>query len=383
MLRIFAVSAPGLEEIAAAEITQLDVRGVTRIDGGVELTGPRSILYDANLRLRTVSRIVVRLAEFHASSFHELERRAARVAWEEYLVPGSHFQFRVTCRKSRLYHSDAVAERFAEAVVKRVPGTEMVKAGTEASDATEIEHSDESSSQLFIVRLSNDNCVVSADSSGSLLHRRGYRLATGKAPLRETLAAAMVMGSGWDGRAPLVDPMCGSGTIVIEAAMMARGIAPGLRRRFAFESWPAHDSQLWSSLREKALEEISSGASGVLMASDRDDGVVSSLHNNAERAGVASDIETKVQAISALEPPKTPGFIVTNPPYGVRVGDATKLRNLYAQLGNVLRARARGYTLAMLSASAMLEASLDLPLEKVFRTTNGGIPVRLVKGSIS
>ena len=136
-------------------------------------------------------------------------------------------------------------------------------------------------------------------------------------------------------------------------------------------------------MRKKALEEVSSCSSGALVASDRDDGVVNSLRNNAERAGVASDIETKVQPISALEPPKTPGFIVTNPPYGVRVGDAKKLRNLYAQLGNVLRARARGYTLAMLSANAMLEASLDIPLEEVFRTRNGGIPVRLVKGSIS
>jgi putative N6-adenine-specific DNA methylase len=381
-MRMFAVSAPGLENIVTSELHHIGNSDAMPVEGGVNFSGDLAGLYRANLSLRTASRIVVRVDEFHADSFHELERRAKRIRWDEYLHPGSRAQFRVTCRKSRLYHSDAVAQRFSEAVAKRVKGVTVSAAASEAVENGDGELSESSPAQLFTVRLAHDNCVVSVDSSGALLHRRGYRQATGKAPLRETLAAAMVIGSGWDSCSPLVDPMCGSGSIAIEAALIARRIAPGMRRSFSFQYWPNYDSGILESLKREAAELAILGSNVVIMASDRDDGVIEFARSNAERAGVLENIRIETKPISAMRPPHGPGWIVTNPPYGVRVGDRGPLRNLYAQLGNIARERAKGYTIALLSADAMLEASLRLSLAEVFRTRNGGIPVRLMKGPI-
>jgi len=382
-MQMFAVSAPGLETIVASELHQLGNCDVMPVAGGVNFSGDLAHLYDANLNLRTASRIVVRVDEFHASTFHELERRAKRIRWDEYLSPGSRAQFRVTCKKSKLYHSDAVAQRFSEAVAKQVKGVVVGAATKESADDGDVETDDSAPAQLFTVRLTHDNCVVSVDSSGALLHRRGYRQAIGKAPLRETLAAAMVIGSGWDGRSPFIDPMCGSGVISIEAALIARRIAPGIARTFVFQEWPNHDSGLWESVREKAQNCREVGATGAILASDRDDGVVKFAGSNAARAGVLEDIQIETKPVSAISPPATPGWIVTNPPYGVRVGDRGTLRNLYAQLGNVVREKAKGYTVALLSSDSMLESQLRLELEEVFRTRNGGIPVRLLKGRAS
>lgn len=379
---MFAISAPGLERILGSELDQMGVPDAEEIEGGVAFNGDLSLLYNANLSLRTASRVVVRVAEFHADSFHELERRAKRIRWDEYLSRGSRVRFRVTCRKSRLYHSDAVAERFSEAIVQQVGAVDIAPAAAESSE--ELDHSlaTEAPSQLFIVRLTHDNCVVSVDSSGPLLHRRGYRLAAGKAPVRETLAAAMVIGSGWNRRSPLVDPMCGSGTIAIEAALIARGIPPGLHRSFAFQAWSGYDSELWESTKTAAAEKVILAVNGVLLASDRDDGGVKLAQENAMRAGVLTDINFQSRPISAIEPPPGPGSIVTNPPYGIRVGQRGPLRNLYAQLGKVLKEKAKGYTVAFLSADTALESMLRLPLEEIFRTRNGGIPVRLMRGRV-
>ena len=205
-MRMFAVSAPGLETIVASELHQMGHCDATPVAGGVNFTGGLAQLYQANVSLRTASRIVVRVDEFHASSFHELERRTKRIRWDQYLGPGARAQFRVTCRKSKLYHSDAVAQRFHEAVAKQVSGVVVGAATNESADEGDSEIDEPTPAQLFTVRLAHDNCVVSVDTSGALLHRRGYRQAIGKAPLRETLAAAMVIGSGWDGRAPFIDP---------------------------------------------------------------------------------------------------------------------------------------------------------------------------------
>jgi len=226
-------------------------------------------------------------------------------------------------------------------------------------------------------------CTISADSSGELLHRRGYRKALGKAPVRETLAAAMLYGSEWDLELPLVDPMCGSGTIAIEAALMSRRVAPGAGRAFAFESWPGHDEAAWHGIIDRARNSALGEAPGPILASDRDEGAVGASLANAERAGVSGDVEFSVRAISDAPIPHTPGWVVTNPPYGARVGRSGPLKNLYAQLGKVARVRASGYRVALLSAERALEAQLRLDLREVFRTSNGGIPVRLMVGRIS
>jgi len=351
-------------------------------EGGVAFDGDLPSLYKANLSLRTASRVIVRVEKFHADSFHELERRASRVPWDLYVTKGSRVQFRVTCRKSRLYHSDAVAERLAESIVKRVGAIDVANAGAKVADEEEQHVAVDAPSQLFIVRFNHDECTISADSSGALLHRRGYREASGKAPLRETLAAAMVLSSGWDRRSPFVDPFCGSGTIAIEAALIARRIPPGLRRDFAFQQWPAFQESAWRRLRDEGTESSTMSESGAILASDRDDGVVKMGTENASRAGVLDDIQFTSKPISALDVPIGSGSIVTNPPYGIRVGERAALRNLYAQLGNVLRKKAKGYTITLLSADKSLDRVVCIPLTEILRTRNGGIPVRFLKGRL-
>ena len=300
----FAVAAPGLEPLVQAELEGL--AGPFRIAveapeaGGVSFRADLAGLYAANLHLRIASRVLVRVGAFHASAFHELERRGRRLPWAGFLPPGTPARFRVTSRKSKLYHQDAVAQRLL-----------TVSGAVPAADRE---------AQEFVVRLFRDECTVSADASGELLHRRGYRLATAKAPLRETLAAAMLAGAGWNGAVPLLDPMCGSGTIPIEAALLARRIPPGLGRGFAFERWPGFDATVWERVRAAARERIASHAAVPLLGSDRDAGAVAAAAANAERAGVGHDVVWRRTAISGIEPPAAPGLVLSNPPYGARVG---------------------------------------------------------------
>ena len=284
-MKLFAITAPGLEGILARELKQLGMKIGGSVAGGVEFIGDAGELAKANLWSRVANRIVVRVDEFHASSFHELERRAKKVEWGRYLSAGSPVRFRVTCRKSKLYHSDAVAERLANAAIRST--------GAKADATLDDEESEEANGQLFIVRIANDICTISADSSGALLHRRGYRQAIAKAPLRETIAAAMLIGSEWDMTRPLVDPMCGSGTIAIEGAMMARRMAPGVGRSFAFEQWPEHDSSKWNAMVDEARQAVLPSAGAPIIASDRDAGAVAAATSNSQRAGVASEIEIR------------------------------------------------------------------------------------------
>jgi putative N6-adenine-specific DNA methylase len=379
MESFFAITAPGLEALTALELQQLGlletaVGGQPGAEsGGVVFSGGPEALYRSNLQLRTASRVVVRLGDFYAAAFSELRKKAGRLAWERYLTPGQPVSLHVTCHKSKLYHSDAVAERVAGAIGDRLGRpTPLIKpTETEAEQAA----------QLVLVRLVNDQCTISVDSSGALLHRRGYRLATAKAPLRETLAAGMLLAAGWDARSPLLDPFCGSGTIAIEAALMAGGLPPGRKRRFAFMDWPGFDRNRWEALlaevRVKPVSDLPP-----IQASDRDAGAVEMARANAERAGVGAWIEFNCRAVSAIQPPRGPGWVVTNPPYGLRVSEGKDLRNLYAQLGNVLRRSCPGWQAAILCSERKLLAQMGLKLDMSFEMVNGGVKVWLGRGRV-
>ena len=375
-LEAFAVSAPGIEPIVAAELVGLGIEARV-VEGGAAFQGSLEDVQRANLHLRSATRVLVRLGDFRATAFHELERFAGRLPWERVARPGGAIAVRATCRKSRLYHSDAVAERVLGVADRVVGGLVPAVAPGEDDDAAP-------TAQLILVRVSRDRVTISADSSGALLHLRGYRQAVARAPLRETLAAAMLLGARWDPATPLIDPMCGSGTIAIEGAMLARRIPPGLGRSFAFEGWPGFDASALRSMIEEARAGILPATPAPIVASDRDAGAVRSATANAGRAGVAADIQVVEQAVSAMEAPAHPaaGAIVTNPPYGVRVGERRSLRDLYAAFGRVARERFAGWQVALLSADRTLEAQLGLELEERFRTRNGGIPVRMVAGRI-
>ena len=372
---LFAIAAPGLEPLVERELRALGVDGIHVDSGGVAFTGGREAIYRANLHLRTASRVIARVGEFGARGFPELVRHAKRQPWERYLDRDRPIQLRVTCKKSRLYHSDAVAERVSEAIEKRldIPAIQAVAAAED----------DDPKGQLVIVRMAHDQCLLSVDSSGQLLHRRGYREATAKAPIRETLAAALLLAAEWNTEAPLLDPFCGSGTVAIEGALLARRIAPGLNREFAFMQWPDFDSALWRRVHDDAARAARPRAPGPIHASDRDAGAIEAACANAARAGVADDITFEKHAVSAIRPPPGPGWVCTNPPYGVRVSERAELRNLYAQFGKVMQAKCAGWTVAMYSADARLEKAARLPLRPVLGTVNGGIPVRVVRGLVT
>lgn len=372
-LDLFIVCAPGIEEITAAEVAALGLRVTGTESGGVSVRGGVADMQRANLQLRTASRVVVRVAEFRATAFYELEKRARQIAWDQWLG-AEPVRLRVTCRKSKLYHSDAVAQRFVEAMA-RATGARPV----DGASASEEEGAD---AQLFVVRLLHDRCTVSVDSSGALLHRRGYRQATARAPLRETLAAAMLLGVGWRGEAPLLDPLCGAGTIPIEGALIARRRAPGVGRGFAFMRWPSFVGGEWERRVSEAREAELPAVSVPITGSDRDEGAIGAAVANAERAGVGGDVELVRRSVSALQRMGDGGLLLTNPPYGVRVGEPGTVRDLYAQLGNAARRNLSGWRLGMLAPDRALEAQLGLRLAPVFESSNGGIPVRLVVGEV-
>ena len=356
-LDCFAVTAPGLELLTAQELQAMGA-GETRIEtGGVGFRAPRATLEEANLRLRTASRVLVRVAGFRARTFFELERHAGRMEWARWLAPGVSAEFEVTSRKSKLYHEKAIAQRLEAAI----------GGGSRTGEP-----------QLFVVRVLRDEFLVSVDSSGELLHRRGYRLETAKAPVRETLAAAMLLAAGWTGQGPFVDPLCGSGTLPIEAALIARRLAPGVRRTFAFERWPGFDAAAWRERRARAQDEALLRSPVAIAGSDRDAGAVRAARENAERAGVGEDVTFREAALSDVAVDAGGGFLVANPPYGVRVGEEARLRDLYATLGRLVTRRLDGWTVALLTANPRLDAATGVTWSEAFRTSNGGIPVRCI-----
>jgi putative N6-adenine-specific DNA methylase len=371
----FAVAAPGLEPIVAKELIQLGIAGTAAVDGGVEFNASSRQLYAANLNLRTASRVLVRLTEFKALTFADLERRSKRVAWETVLAKGESVTLRVTCRKSRLYHSDAVAERIARDLANRA-GADVSASRDDGEGETTGD-----ASQLIVVRLDRDRCTISADSSGAHLHQRGYRTSVTQAPMRETLAAALVLASGWDRESPLIDPFCGSGTVPIEAALLATQTAPGKNRRFRFMSWPGFDSAGWKgTLAEAVARERRDGSSQVI-GSDRSAAALRAATENAERAHVQSVVILEKTDALSVTPPNGPGWIVSNPPYGVRLGDRSDSRRLMSQFGDHLREEFGGWHIALL-APPQSERLLGFPLETRLTTTNGGLRVHVLTGAV-
>lgn len=377
MSELYAVSAPGLAQFTAAELAALSLKPilseVTGEEGGVTFEGNQREIYLANLHLRTASRVLIRLGQFYAAAFSELRKKASRLAWETILHPGQAVALRVTCHESKLYHSGAVAERVAGAIADRLG---------KPIQAVRFDENAAETPALVIVRLVNNQCTLSLDTSGAHLHRRGYRQAVAKAPLRETLAAGLLMAAGYTGDAPFLDPFCGSGTLPIEAALIARHMAPGRLRHFAFMDWPDFNAALWNELRQQAEDQIQK-TSPIIQGSDRDAGAVEMARSNAARAAVLDAIEFTHQAVSAIHPPSDPGFVVTNPPYGVRVRSAHDLRNLYDQFGKVLRLNCPGWQAAILCSDSSLLGHIGLTYGQRYFFNNGGLQVQLACAKIN
>lgn len=376
-LDCYAVCPVGAEALTAAELVALGIKPGRADRGGVAFRATNRQLYAANLWLRTSTRVLVRVAAFSASSFAGLEARAAEVEWGQWLAPDTVPVFRVTAISSALYHTDAIAER-----LERAAGAAVGSGNRRTGRAAPGGGDDDAGGQMFVVRARNDRFTISVDTSGVPLYKRGWRVDVAKAPLRETLAAALLAAVGWNGSSPLIDPFCGSGTIAIEAALAARNIPPGHQRDFAFFDWPSFAPGTWASVIGAAVEgqRDDEGGAVPIVAADRDAGAIAAAQANAERAGVADDIDFRHAAVSDLVAPVSGqrGWVVTNPPYGERLDRSGDLRNLYARFGTVARERLAGWRVAMLVADRHLAAHSGLSLETALRLDNGGIGVELL-----
>ncbi|MSP15499.1 MAG: hypothetical protein EXR73_02605 [Myxococcales bacterium] len=357
-LRLFAVAAPGLETVVADEVGALPgASELTTGRGGVEFSGDGQTLIAANLALRVATRVLVRVGAFTARDFARLRREIASLPWERFAKGAPCVEVVATARKSRLYHTGGIAERIAGGVADRLGAP----AAPDAAPALRI-----------MARVEDDQFTISVDSSGELLHRRGWRVEARAAPLRETLAAGLLALAGWDGRTPLCDPMCGAGTILIEGANLALGRAPGAGRAFAWESWPCVAGLVRPAPTLAVAVTLSSAARPTLLGSDRDANAIETCRRNALRADVA-DVVTLAVADAADAPlPDTPGLIVLNPPYGQRL-DAAGLAASLRALGR----RGRAHRIAVLSADPQLPRALGRRPSREHALENGGLPVRL------
>ncbi len=350
-MQLFVVVAPGLEPFAEAEVLDLGIPAgrVRRQHGGLEVQATSRQLYALHRWARVPTRVLLRVGAGTARRWDELQQFVRSVDWDAWLPAGAPVELHVASHRSVLYHEGAIAERLGTALGRPVrPKGE----GAQAVHA----------------RIDRDRVLLSVDASGEALHRRGWRTSGHRAPLRTTLAAAMVRASGWDGSVPLVDPMCGSGTIPIEAALALAGRP--IERDFAFQRWPSFERGTWASVTGTARPDR---LTAPVVAADRDAGAVASCADHVRAAGLEGWITVEQAAVTAQTWPDVPGLVVTNPPYGRRVG-GRDLRDLYAALGR--RVADGGHRLVLLADDQRLAAATGLELDEAFATSNGGIDVR-------
>lgn len=362
---IFLAAPPGLEPVLLDEAREKGFAGAAAVPGGVTVTGGWPEVWRANLELRGAGRVLVRVASFMAFHLAQLDKRARKLPWGDLLGRGQAVKVEATSHASKIYHAGAAAERIAAAI----------EAALGPPDATE------GGPVRVLARIEDNRVTLSLDSSGEPLHKRGHKPAVGKAPMRETLAALFLRGCGYRGTEPVVDPMCGSGTFVIEAAEIAAGLAPGRSRRFAFEDFPGFDAAAFAALRDRAAGPQAVAPPALCFHGfDRDAGAIRSAAANAERAGVDAWTAFRCQAVAALEPPDgPPGLVIANPPYGARIGNKKPLFALYGSLGEGLRARFAGWRVGIVTSDAGLARAMRLPFAEGPPVDHGGIKVRLYR----
>lgn len=364
--KLFAVAPPGLENVVDAELAQLEVAERTIVPGGVEFSAPVSRLVEINRHLRVAVRVLLRVGTFRAVHLSELTRRARALPWADFVRPGQPVKVKATCHHSAIYHSGAAAERVHASITAALQDTGAKDHATPGEDLAPVD---------VLVRLDNNDCVISLDTSGEPLYRRGYKEDVGKAPLRENLAAGLLALCEWCTEEPLLDPMCGSGTFVLEAALQCAGLPPGFQRRFACMDWPGAPRATTRGMSPRPPP-----AAPQIFAFDRNAGAITATQANAERAGLVPFIHAEQRSLSALTPPTPHGLIICNPPYGQRIGNPKTLRNLYASLGNLLRGPFAGWRLGLITANPKLAYATGLRFEDVSaHLPHGGLKIRLYR----
>jgi putative N6-adenine-specific DNA methylase len=356
---IFLVSVPGLEPALCGEAKDRGFANPKAVPGGVSLRGRWPDVWRANLELRGASRIFARIESFRVTHLAQLDKRARKVAWGTVLRPDVAFRVEASCKGSRIYHSGAAAQRIETAIREEL--------GASLTPDAEV---------CIKVRIENDLCTLAVDTSGELLHKRGHKEAVNKAPMRETMASLFLRQCGYDGREPVVDPMCGSGTFVIEAAEIAAGLKAGRSRHFAFEQLATFDAAAWKKMREVG-DAVHPNLR--FYGSDRDAGAVRMSRDNAARAGVAEMTTFETHTISDLVAPEGPrGLVIVNPPYGDRIGDKARLHALYRTLGQTLLTHFAGWRVGLITSDASLAKATGLPFAKPGApVSHGGLRVTL------
>lgn len=339
---IFLATAPGLEAALHDEVRRKGFKRARVEAGGVSMRGGWPDVWRANLWLRGANKVLARFARLRVDRLADLEREASRLPWSTVLRADVPVRVEATTARTRLYHSGAVEERVGRAIHAAL-GTPI------RADAP----------VTVMVRVEDDTCTLSIDTSGELLHRRGNKSDVVRAPMRETMAALLLMQCGYDGREPVLDPMCGSGTFVIEAAEIAAGLNPGRARAFAFEHLATFDAAAWSRLRAVARAP----RSGLhFHGSDRDAHAIAAAEANAERAGVAALTSFQIAPVSEVAPPDgPPGLVMVNPPYGTRLGDPARLAALYRSFGETMMRRFSGWRVGLVTADKDLAYATALP----------------------
>ena len=317
-LELIAATTFGLEAVVRREIEALGCKIIKTEDGKVSFMGDERAIVRANLWLRSADRVQIKMAEFRALEFEDIFQNVKGIPWEEWIPMDGNFTVNAVSVKSKLSSVPAIQKVAERALIDRLrefyPIDRFPKTGAE-----------------FSIKLSvhKDIVTVTLDTTGPGLNKRGYRRLIGKAPLKETMAAAMVSLSFWNPDRILTDPCCGSGTIPIEAAMMAKNIAPGLSRNFVSEDWDAVPEELWKQERANAYKEIRNDVNLKIYGSDIDPAAIKIAKENAEEAGVGDLIRFSTADVSALKTKALSGVMISNPPYGERIGDREAIDHIY------------------------------------------------------
>jgi len=358
-LEIFLVCIPGLEAALRKEAIEKGFKKPKISTGGVTIWGGWSVAWRANLELRGASKVLVRLGSFRVQHLSKLDKLARRFPWSDFLLKDVPIRIDVTSTKSKIYHEKAAAERFEKAIKETIGA----RVGEDAVVCLKI-------------RIYEDTCTISIDTSGEGLHKRGHKEALHKASMRETMAALLLRQCGYEGNEPVVDPMCGSGTFILEAAEIAAKLKAGRTRSFAFEQMANFDPDLWMRMKDKS-KEIKPDLH--FYGSDRDEGAIKLSTANAERAGVDHITTFKQRVMSDLTPPcEDKGLVIINPPYGVRIGETKKLTPLYKAMGETLKSNFTGWRVGIVTSADGLAKATGLPFEdSPLPINHGGIKIKL------
>ncbi|EDX85865.1 Putative RNA methylase family UPF0020 [Synechococcus sp. PCC 7335] len=370
MSQYFATVARGLEPLVVEELEQLGAKDVQPGFCGAAFKGDRALLYKVNLWARLPFRILLRLSEFDCATAEDLFAGVQRIDWSQYLTPDLTLAVNATGKTNALNHTHFTSLQVKNAIVEQ-----QLEAFDQRSDVDTYEP------DLRInVHLHKNRATLSLDSSGDSLHRRGYRPAVGAAPLKESLAAALIQLSGWQPNQAFFDPLCGSGTLPLEAGLQALQVAPGLfRERFGFETWLDYDDELWESMLTEAEEQQKEDLSAFVGGSDRDPNVLIQAHSNAQKCGIEHLVDFRQNELADIEAPADSGILLCNPPYGERLGKDTDLGAFYKLLGNVLKQRFKGWTAYILSGNKALSSNIGLRSASRTPVYNGALLCQLMK----